>query len=117
MSAGSFEVGGYETDAGAIRPIRVQPETLLGDDNPFATGARSGGFVRVSGGNRKIGLKARRIAIKRNLGPVVEGIQPTIERSIPILTPAVFDALEVGDEIAYLGVDWQITGKIGERGR
>lgn len=116
MSQGSFEIRGYETDAGATRPIRVQPETVTAW-NPVQAGTIEGDLIRVSGGRRKIGRKARSVRLKQNLGAVVNGIQPTRTITLPVFTLTAFQALAIGQTVAYNGGNWVVSGVSGEAGR
>ncbi len=117
MSSGSTVRASYIADDASVRPIRVQPETIAGAWNPDGTGTVNGSFVRVSGSKKGIGLKARYVTLARPLGAVVEGIQPVKRISLPVMTPDAFDALNLGQDVAYGGADWEITGKFGESGK
>lgn len=119
MSAGNFVRSRYESDAGSIHPIRVQPETLAmtlgGSTNSPVTGAIDTGIsARVSGGRRQIGLTARKVRIQ-----FVEGAEPegyleggTIE--LPWLNPTTFAALGAGATGIYLGAAIELVGKSAE---
>lgn len=117
MSAGSFVIAGYETDAGAVRPVRVQPETIIAAANPEAAGTITGSLVRVSGGRRKIGTKTRSMTLKQNIGAAVAGFQPTRSTTLPVFTKAAFDALAIGTPVTYNGSAWTVSGKSPEAGR
>ena len=118
MSSGSFQIVGYEDASGDIRPIRGQPETVT-DWNPAAVGSISGAFVRISGGRRSYGTKAKSVSLKRPLGAVVEGIQPYKTITLPVFSNATFATLSasIGSTVEYLGVDWEVAGTSSEAGR
>lgn len=117
MSAGSFQIARYETDDGAVRPIRVQPETIIAGTNPEAVGNLNGTLVRVSGSKRRIGLKARSMTLKQNIGAAVGGFQPTRTITLPVFSPTAFAALSIGTDVTYNGSAWDVAGKSSESGR
>lgn len=117
MSAGSFVYAKYETNGGAVRPVKVQPETIIAATNPEGAGTLDGTLVRVSGSRRKIGLKARSMTLKQNVGAAVAGFQPTRTITLPVFTPAAWDALSIGTDVTYNGSAWEVSGKSPEGGR
>ena len=117
MSTGSTVRASYIADDASVRPVRVQPETIAGAWNPDGTGSVNGSFVRVSGSKRAIGLKARYVSLSRPLGAAVEGIQPVKRAVVAVMTPTAFAALNLGQQVAYLGSNWEVTGKFGESGK
>lgn len=122
MSAGQFITTKYESDSGNIYPIRVQPETtalvLNGQVNNPPSGAQTEGVLaRVSGGRRRIGLKARNVRIQF-AGAAPDGYKDGSTITLPILTPAVFNALPTtGGTGTYLGVAVNLIGKSSQAGR
>ena len=82
MSSGNFVTAKYETDRLDVAPIRVQPETIT-TWNAETTGSVTTDQVRVSGGKRKIGRKARSVTLKRFVGPVTEGVQAFRHNAAP----------------------------------
>lgn len=116
MSAGSFTIAGYETDAGDNRPVRVQPETIT-SWNPESGGTVQGDLIRVSGGRRRIGRKARSVRLVQNLGAAVNGIQPKRSITLPVFTTTAFQALAIGQAVAYNGSNWTVSGVSSEAGR
>lgn len=116
MSTGSFQLSKYELDDETVRPIRVQPETIT-TWNPAATGTSEGSLVRVSGGRRRIGLKARSFTLKQNVGDAVDGYQPTRSITLPIFTRSVYDNTPLGTSVQYQGTAWTVSGKSGQSGR
>ena len=93
MSAGSFLISKYLNDAGNVQPIRVQPETLAAaigaTTNAAPAGALTAGqpLARVSGGKRRIGIKARSVAVRFGATPPTGYLANSAQR-IAALTPA-----------------------------
>lgn len=123
MSAGAFDVTNYELDNGDIQPIRVQPETLAltieGTANAAPTGAQTNGnLVRVSGGRRRIGIKARSVRVKFTAAPPAGGYLAGQIISLPILTKTLYDLIpNAGGTGTYLGVAIRVVGKSSQAGR
>lgn len=125
MSAGDFVNSKYESDTGGIYAIRVQPETLAlsvgGTTNNAPTGAvDQEGRARTSGGNRKYGIKARFVTLRspESGGTLPAGYKPGQLLRVPILTPALFNAIPPsGGEATYLGTTMEVVGKGPQRGR
>jgi hypothetical protein len=115
--AGSFVFANYETDLGDIRPIKVQPETIAGAWNAEATGNAVGSLVRVGGGKRRIGLKARSVTLKIDVGAPVQGYQATRTIRLPVLTLAAYQALAIGDKVEYDGATYTVSGASPQSGR
>lgn len=122
MSAGAFVLAKYEADNGDIQPIRLQPETIAaslgaGTNVEPAGGVTVAAFARSGGGNRKYGVKARSVTLRfGNTAPA--GYSPNSTVRIPVLTPAVYNAiLGPGVSAEYLGVACTIVGKNPQRGR
>lgn len=118
MSAGKFERSKYEADSGNIYNIRVQPETI-GTFNPAPAGV-SNQETSANALNRKgNGMFARGISIAWQGDPPVApaGYDPNGRIRIPILTRDVYQNLNVGDTVLYLGLQATITGLIPERRR
>lgn len=118
MSAGAFQVSKYETDAGAIHPIRVQPETLAAaigaTTNAAPTEAVDGeGSASVSGGRRSNGINARLVRLKFGATPPT-GYLPNGVTTIPALTPEFYDAATRGAEATYLGSPATVSGRSPE---
>lgn len=113
MSAGAFLASRYETDAGDIVNARVQPETVIPTVNPAPTGAVTFGIsANMTGGTRQNGVNARVIYGKWVTAPA--GYLTAGRVVLPILTPTAYQAIDKGDEIAYLGGTFRVTGKRGE---
>ena len=117
MSAGNFLRSRYESDAGNIHPIRVQPENIAANINS-ANAAPTGDIdvaisARVSGGSRQLGLTARKIRHAFTATPPTGYAADSIV-TIPILTRAVFNAISTTDPGTYLGVAVEVVGKTSE---
>lgn len=117
MSAGNFVRSRYESDSGTIHPIRVQPETLaanVGAVNAGAAGAVDSPIsARVSGGNRQLGLVARRVRVAFT-GTLPTGYAENTVLSIPVLTPAAYAAAISGATGTYLGSPIVVVGRTAE---
>lgn len=120
MSAGAFTNSKYQADNGDIRGIRVQPETLaanIGAVNAAPAGAiNATGRARVGGGNRQYGVKARSVTVRFTATPPT-GYKADQLYRIPIMTPTVYNDIEIDDTGTYLGVACVVVGKNPERVR
>lgn len=122
MSAGGFSTTRYQSDEGGIYAIRVQPETLdltiNGDTNDAPTGAiDQEGLARVSGGRRRIGLKARSVRIEF-VGTPPTGYDEGQSISLPVLTQAFYNSIpRAGGTGTYLGAAIRVVGKSPQGGR
>lgn len=121
MSAGAFVKTKYEADNGEIHPCKVQPETLaanLGSVNAAPAGAVTIGIkARSTGGNRAYGIKMRAVSV-RFTGAVPDDYEPGQILRIPVMTLAVFNAIEADVTTGtYLGQPILVVGKIKEAGR
>lgn len=117
MSAGAFSNSKYESDAGTIHPIRVQPETITALANAAPAAATNSDISAVvSLTRRQRGLRPRYVTVKFS-DTVPDGYATGTALRIPILTPAVFDGLNVGGTGTYLGNPVVILGKEPERAR
>lgn len=118
MSAGAFEITAYETDSGAIHPIRIQPETAAaaigGATNAAPAGAATGlGSASVSRGRRANGINARLVRL-RFTGTPPTGYQANGTVTIPALQPEFYDAAVRGATATYLGVAAEVSGRSPE---
>lgn len=120
MSAGAFLVTKYQSNAGNIYGITVQPETVAA--NIGAVNAAPAGAVdqevsaRVGGGNNAIGIKARSVTVKFTATPP-SGYLAGQTLRIPILTQTVYNGIGKGTTGTYLGVAVVVVGKQPERVR
>jgi hypothetical protein len=120
MSAGAFTLSRYELDGGDIAPIRVQPETIAAVFAPGGANAAPAGaadlplFATARGSRRSYGINSRTVRI-RFTGAVPDGYAPNSVVSIPVLTPAVYNAIVAGaSTVTYLGSDGIVIGKSSE---
>ncbi len=120
MSAGAFISSRYQADATTdIYRIRVQPETLSATFGGTANAAPTGAVTmqasaRSSGGNRRVGVKARSFTIRFTATPPT-GYAPNQLLRVPVLTPALYNATAIGAAANYLGTAAVIVGKNAER--
>lgn len=123
MSAGAFQTAIYERNDGTFSGIRVQPETLAltvgGTANAEGAGPVTAGSVSAKVGKsvREYGLGARTITLKFNDGDQPAGYKADSPITLPVLTPAVWNAAALGVAIQYLGSAAQYVGKSPERVR
>lgn len=123
MSAGPFVFANYQSTELAGNPImiaRVQPETLdlvLGGAENEEGGATVTLPLRVniSGNNNSLGVKPRTVTIRwEDSAP--EGYSVNGRLRIPILSQALYDAVDVGITTGtYLGESCRVVGKSPER--
>jgi hypothetical protein len=117
MSSGAFQIAKYESDLGTIHRIRIQPETLMGAANPQPAGAVNSPLsAKRSLTRRSVGLRPRFITVKVPATPPA-GYKAGSTLVIPILTAAAHAGFQVGNDVTYLEVAMQITGKEPERAR
>lgn len=100
MSAGPFTRSQYLANNGDIHPIRIQPETLTLTVGGVANAAPGGEpssriSAKVSGGRRQFGLTARAVSFVWN-GVVPEGYKTTGTLRLPLLNPAIYNAIDDG---------------------
>jgi hypothetical protein len=112
----SFVLSKYESDAGTVHPVKVQPSTITAW-NAAPTAAYNAPQVRVSGGKRRIGIKCRSVALAQNIGAAVNGFQPIRVIRVPVLDPTAFEALDIGETVTYNTTSWRVYGKTKESGR
>lgn len=118
MSAGDFVYSRYESNAGDIYRIRVQPETIALDidgtvNTPPAGAINTPGTVRVNQSSRAFGVKARSISIAWSGAPPAGYSGDPISR-IPVLQATLFDGTNLGDGVTYLGAAGEVVGKSSE---
>jgi hypothetical protein len=114
MSAGDFVISTYETAAGNFAKIRVQPETLTLTIDSTANSAGAGPVNQqasaiANGSRRGIGVNARRVRLEWTGSPPT-GYDPNGILTVPVLTPALFNAIDKGDEGTYLGAGVRVVG-------
>ena len=123
MSAGSFVNSRYQSDEGGVYAIRVQPETLTLTIAGATNAAPAGeidqeGLARVSGGRRRIGIKARNVRFRFTEAPASGGYEVGEVLTLPILTQATYNAIpRAGGTGTYLGAAIAVVGKSPQGGR
>lgn len=114
MSAGAFVRSFYELDNGEVARCRVQPETIAGFNTPAAGPASVPGSARMQSSRRRQGINARMISVVWSGAPPA-GYDANGVIRIPILTTLVYNGLELGDQVTYLGATAEVIGKTGEK--
>lgn len=114
MSSGQFERSFYQLDNGEVARARVQPETLAGFNPPAVGPATVAGSARMGGGRRRFGINARFITAVWS-GGAPTGYDPNGVLRIPIVTPAAYNQINLGDVVTYLGSSIEVIGKTGEK--
>lgn len=115
MSSGPFLAGKYETDAGNICRIRIQPETQafsLQGTTPAAVVNQEASAI-ASGTRRQTGVIARSVRV-RFTGAAPAGYDPNGILRIPIITPAAYAAIAKDATGTYLGSPIIVLGKTPE---
>lgn len=115
MSSGAFTLGKYESDAGVIYNIKIQPETqAFSAQAGVIAGAVVGEPSAIAKGSRRgIGVNARRVRIRFTAAPPT-GYEPGQTLTIPIFTLDAYTAINKGDAITYLGTAGVVVGKTPE---
>lgn len=124
MSAGVFDLDGkYESNGGQVYRCRPQPETseltIGGTANDYPAGAVTAGIgsLKLSKGNRELGVVPRRVKVRWTAAPTgpqadYGGIDSTF--IVPVFNPTVFDGYEEGASGTYLGVACVLDKKFPE---
>jgi hypothetical protein len=126
MSAGLFTRSRYEATykADEIHPIRVQPESLLLasvggtpiPNNPPADPINNDISASISLSGRSVGLRPRYFTLELpQTSTPPTGYAPGSITRVPILTEALFNAVNRGGSVTYLGVQWTVLNKTPER--
>lgn len=122
MSAGVFIYEQYEDDKGFVHPIKVQPETIaavLGGTANASPGTPidANDFVRVGGGRRGYGIKARLARLAWTGAPPL-GYKVGGTVTIPILSLALWNTLSSANTTGtYLGAGVKVVGLSSQAGR
>ena len=126
MSAGAFQTRFYTANAETIHVIRVQPETAsltiggasnTGSDGPATPGSSR---VRVSGGRRGFGLRARKLYIRfSDEEDMPEGYKFGSIIAVPILQEPLYEnsLVPAGQTGTYLGFPIEVVGGSPEGGQ
>lgn len=119
MSAGEFILSQYGcTGTGETHPINVQEETQTLEIGGTLNAPQTGGitlglFVKVSRSKREYGICPRKVSICFT-GTVPAGYKAGQTYLLPILTEALYNAINVGDTGTYLGEAIQVKSKMPE---
>lgn len=119
MSSGSFVRAKYESNGGSIYSCSVQPETLSltlgGTANDEPTGAVDAEpSAYMSSSTRRLGVNARTVRLAWDGAPP-SGYEASGVLTVPILQPALFNAVSRGTTGTYLGADVEVVGKTNEK--
>lgn len=119
MSAGSFVRKSYRGDDGQNYPIRVQPETLTATfgttENVAPTSSPDPGLptVRVGGGKRQFGIRARGVVITfPTTAP--DGYKVGSYIRLPVLLDTVWNGIAKFQPVTYLGATGEVVSKYKE---
>jgi hypothetical protein len=124
MSAGKFETGKYEDNAGNVWECRVQPETkalTLGEAaNAYPSDGPTADLPTLpvnTSSRRRFGIKMRSVTVEMTATPTgavadYEGIGTRF--TIPVFDPATYDGYAKGQTGSYLGVAVKFVRKSGE---
>lgn len=123
MSAGIFINAKYRASYGGelpIHPIKIQPE-LLDVDFPLLSNLEPSDPINnpisavSSLGRRALGLHPRYVTIKRDpLGTPVPGYSENSTIRLVVLLPAVWDSVNIDDDVTYLGGSYKVISKTAE---
>ena len=118
MSQGAFDIYGYASDKGSIHPIRCQPETAEGENDPLTPIGPGLAFFRRGGSRRRYGNFARFISLSKPLGSATANTpyaSAKVYAKVTIFAKDVFDGLAVGADYTYLSQTFRIVSKTSER--
>ena len=120
MSSGAFQTFKYQLSAengGGIHPIRLQPESVFGDNAEPAGGTTSNQRVRSAGSSRRsYGIHCRYMTIARPVGTAAGPYTgSSVTAKIPLLTPGAVTQFPVGSTVVYAGqTDWLVVSHTSE---
>lgn len=118
MSAGVFSIARYASDSGELYNVRVQPETLLANIGGVNASAGANATAEpsaiVGGSRRQIGVHTRGVRIRFTQNAPT-GYKEGSTYFIPILTAAVYNAINKFDTGTYLGGTVEVVGKVAEK--
>lgn len=113
--SGAFTKGFYVTDEGEVHSCRLQPETLTSWNSNGAGPTTSDISAYAKGSRRRNGLHCRRVTLSRQVGSGEDYDSATVTVTVPIMTNSAYNALSVGDTLAYQGKnDWLVAAKTDE---
>lgn len=119
MSSGAFTLSKYETNAGEIHPVRVQPETLTATFGSTANAAPSGSVTnnqraKVTKGKRQYGIGCRTITLTFGASPPSD-YRAYSYITIPVMQQSVWDAITDGSTVTYRSTAGTVQYKTPER--
>jgi len=117
--AGNFVNSKYKANDGRIFRVRIQPETSLlafgSQQNAPPVGAvTEKERLPIWKDVKEVGLKTRKIYIKWN-AQAPTGYSLSNSLYVVILTPEIWDAIELDQVGTYLGQTFTVVSKIRER--
>ncbi len=106
----------YETDAGTIVNIRISPQSLGVLSNSPPAGAVDDAnlyaFASNPGSRKKKELNARGVVVERFLGTGLA--RKRLTSFIPILTPTVWEGIEIDADVTLGSNAYKVASKIAE---
>lgn len=101
----------YETNAGAIHPIVLKPDTASAAGTPPAGAVTQSIKAKVSKSTRAYGLRPRGLTLSRTLGTAPDTFTKTT--FLPVLTEANFNAAAaaIGATILVGTTSWTVVAK------
>lgn len=103
----------YETNAGSVFFIRLTEAYAAVAGAPPSGAALESFHVEVKKNRREFGLHPRTVSLSTVVGEAPNTFKKFAE--LPILTPAVFDGLAIGNPITLNGVVYNVSSKNPER--
>lgn len=104
----------YETNAGAIHPILLKPDTASAAGAPPAGAVTQNIKAKVTKSTRAYGLRPRGLTLSRTLGTAPDTFTKTT--FLPVLTEARFNeaAAAIGATVTVGTTAWVVVGKRAE---
>lgn len=124
MSAGTFETGKYEDEAGNVWECRVQPETkeltLDSVANAYPTASPTADLptlpINISS-RRKFGIKMRTVTVELTADGAAETADyegAGTRFTVPVFDPTVWSGYSKGQTGTYLGIACEFKTKSSE---
>jgi hypothetical protein len=124
MSAGQFEQGKYEDNAGNVWEVRVQPETkgltLSSAANAYPTDGLTADLPKLpinTSSRRRFGIKMRSVTIELTAdgtGGTADYEGEGTRHTIPVFDPSIWDGYAKDQTGTYLGIACKFVRKSGE---
>lgn len=114
MSSGVFTRGFYQLDNLEIARVKHQPETVTAWNAAQAGPATVPSSAQVSSSRRSLGIHCRYVTAEW-VGAPPAGYVTGGSVKLPVFTVAAYNALDPGDQVAYLGATIEILGKTAEK--